>query len=960
MSDDLPINLEFLLPVSLLNCFTLPMSKGDVPNCNQNSEILLTLPVNARGADFMGRFYCPSDSKDNVLSSIVRENPNPELDVFGVSTFQSGQVPFRFIMTGFDTEPEINGEHTYFVTLCSGSRSNIVSKPLDLATIRKAVNLFGKELDSEINDLEPAFKYLIRDVMLKEPALNGCNDPGTLREFIQRMNWGDTLQERPGQGSTLPELRQFIQDNIAYTLKIVGSPIDGQHRTVGYKICFENLVSDAMDAALMSSIHNYSLEPTNSDENAHVRVHIPVTTITPESCQTFRTISAQVQRNNSLATDHGIFMYLGLILDGTRTSFATKPGSGRWLLQELRELLITMDVSVHYWIKRDGAIEGKTDPDDLSKQTLTIEATKADASLSLHDGDMVEESANNELYTLLLKFARMKKNQVRETPVESKTMQEYYQIIWRNCSDGKTVDRQRVSVTAAVTALIHAWTEALMACIFNVLQENHSLLPKSLNLFVTKHAPKSFDDCNFVDDLCKITRRISKKHPIHHPVPLLVHPNRRIDIKFQKDFVLEPTKGYFYDLDFRDKKFTDSMVDLVMAVLLAFLSEDSFYNTVKFVSTKSLMTPQAAASDLSSEQKWLRSHIHLVAISTGASTASLVKAGYYQSKSKASTQSRLFVKDILPAMFQIPQALAETGSFLHSFGLNPSGQYFGFLPSDLNVQAQKVVNRIILAETERGKNATPSLKTEVTKRLMEFLQEVFTQNDVSIDILPLIFLFYSVYHLGHVFPSKIENQNDLLSSTVLHSSLHRLATRLAKEDRASSPNSHNQPTHSCSLEDYIDQIVKKLKSLQVITTKAKANQNQALKALDNLTVGKDQCCVPEFDPNLILDHLQSMTNISQVKSSLESNPHMVLSLIQSLPDHPLVTNSFKEWFKTVQKPNVEDFITFICFKFLSHKNFSKSISTSTELKAALKNISRILQDQGIEPEKVSKRKQLPR
>ena len=235
-----------------------------------------------------------------------------------------------------------------------------------------------------------------------------------------------------------------------------------------------------------------------------------------------------------------------------------------------------------------------------------------------------------------------------------------------------------------------------MACIFNVLQENDSFLPKSLNLFTTKYSSTSWKDCEFEAHFCRITKRICKGMLIHHPVPLLVHPKWSIHTKFQKDFLFEPRKGFFYDVEFRDKSFTDSMVDLVMAVLLAFLSEDSFYNTVKFVSTKSLRTPQAAASNLSSEQKWLRSLIHLVAISTGASTSSLLKVGYYQSKSKASTKSRLFVKDMIPALFLIPQALAETGSFLHSFGLNPSGQYFNFLPSDLNVQAQKVVNTISL------------------------------------------------------------------------------------------------------------------------------------------------------------------------------------------------------------------------------------------------------------------------
>jgi hypothetical protein len=916
----------------------VPTSKGGiVPGCQQSNELLLSLPVNARGADFMGRLFCPIQCRDNILQTIVDE----DLDAFGTSFFESTGV--RFIITSFTlasaAERSTNNEteESYFVSLCSGSQSNLVSKVLDVETIKDAVAWFGKQWDPKQNDnLEEAFRYLIEDVMMNEPALNGCNEKGRLVEFIKNHEW---LAVAPDPSLPIWKQRQFIQDNIALQTKIVGSPCDGQHRTVGFKICCENLNLPFMNPLMSQSIATYALTPHHiqNEVQTSMTFQIPISTVTPAVCEKFRHMSAEVQKQNASAKEHGIFMYLRMILDGVHQSLFYKM-PGLWLLPELEKLfLIIEDSSVEYWIEcnRD-RIKGQGDPENLTKSRLTI-TVKASP-----EGGATADGVTNKLNNHFQKFAEMtRKKEVGGTV--SQYMQEYFRIIWRMSKGSATLDKMKINVQAAVPALIHAWTETFMACIYNALKTNHRLLPQSLILF--KHG-FNWDNVTF-EDFCVIVSRNERGNhgkDTLFPVPLLSSSSQLLGNKILKDMdvrLLDMSGRYtFYGPPFRSKKCTDSMVDLVQAVLLAFHSKDSFSNTTKFVTNKSLLTEQVLGSSLVSELKSLRFFIHM-SVSCASRSSSIYTAsyGFFVAPSRIRDNSRMRIKDVIPVLFLLPQALHQTGSFLNSFGLNPCPQSYEISAGDLKASAKSVAQMFEDVIKKRGDD-NHDVRKEITEGLTKFLNSLFPEVGENIDFLTLNVLFFLVFHLEHVVLFNLNNVDtangqDLVCKVVTHSVYQSLGEVLVEEDRARTRILKPEHEFCQGKDEAIKTVVNELLSKPTRQSKTSKNFN----AITDLTVNKDTSHILSLDSQDVINDLSSIENKPHVTSRLDSITYMVPTVIRSHPDHPLVTNIINEWYQhrmiTDQKENVAKFLVYLCLKYTQHDKF-KSIGCGPQTKKALK------------------------
>ena len=79
--------LQLTAPVSILNCLTL--TDGTI-----DGQVFVSLNVNSRNADLMGRMQCAVESKDNILHSIMNDNCN------GNGIFIRS-CPISFVITSF-------------------------------------------------------------------------------------------------------------------------------------------------------------------------------------------------------------------------------------------------------------------------------------------------------------------------------------------------------------------------------------------------------------------------------------------------------------------------------------------------------------------------------------------------------------------------------------------------------------------------------------------------------------------------------------------------------------------------------------------------------------------------------------------------------------------------------------------------------------------------------------------
>ena len=800
---------------------------------------------------------CDIESNDNILNAIVKDS-NPRTGIYVDNN------PISFVFTSFDVIEPGGSERIHFRSVRDEKRSKFAAKPLSLDIVKSAHKwLTGEELpvnqSGEEQTLEEAFRHFI-SAMKEVDALNESQDSKIMFEFIKNREWP---VDKPQTNASVPVLRKFIQDHFSQMTKIAGSPYDGLHRTAATKICTEGTLLNGIENNLRDSITNYSLNVPHIAKKIECPITYDLLTeeISDEILEDFRRMSIGRQNDQDKATSLGIFMYLNLVMGETKNTLTRFYKCGEendyHLLTQLNDLMKLQDLGKI--IRTDNEItEEKGAKYKLENSVLllgllealitTIISARQDDQMRIRE--MQSDEAGHEGQPLNIRGGARK----RVVPSRSRVLwNEVHLILFMNSKSSKDDIARTLDITmsAAVTAVTHLWTKAVLCCMKLAFLTTSKFTPKSLQL-LNGSSWKSVQTNDLFD-------RFKTQREQNALFPILFISSEKLLLSNQLANLVSNNGNVLYGKMQGKKVLTSIGLDMVTTVFLSFMSDQSYATIKQCITIKSETTKQTRSSKLDSEKMWLRLFLHATVSSAIKSRDVFVSAGAIVARSqirKDYTKERI---QYLADLFLLPGAIECTCELLHMLGQNP------VMPDNMpRLNLEQIAQDVFsgLEENESTDLKQPDLRL--------FLKSLLGDSSPShcYNFLILVVVSFLVHHLDLNITcyldsmKKASDKKKVAVNAVAESvAQHLLDPKLLSSEAGAEE-------QSSSIAKLIDMVKKK--GLE----------------LSNVTQGKMHTHSLHLDVGMI-------QNVSYSRRV----PCCVLTIIRATGENPLFTTSINEWYK---------------------------------------------------------------